>query len=95
MHGLLAGYRRATARARSLAYGRRRAAQRVQAGHLVPHPGCRHRVPDGTVVLTDQAAALARVDELVDSELWRADRHAAALAVLRAWCTGWTGRRAS
>ncbi|HEY2223752.1 hypothetical protein [Actinomycetospora sp.] len=34
-------------------------------------------------MLTDQAAALARAEELVDVELWRADRRAAALTVLR------------
>ena len=46
------------------------------------------------MVLRDQALALARVDELVDAELWRADRRAVALAVLRglvcgmSWDTG-------
>lgn len=45
-------------------------------------------------MLRDQAVALARIDELVDRELWRADRRAVALEVLRglvcgmAWDTG-------
>lgn len=43
----------------------------------MPHPGWRHRVPEGVVVLRDQAAALARLEELVDREIWRADKRAA------------------
>lgn len=81
-------HRRATARARSLAYGRRRAARRVQTGRFTPHPGWRHRVPDGVVVLRDQATALARVDDLIDAELWRSDRRDTALAVLRGLVCG-------
>lgn len=82
------------ARARSLAYGRRRAARRVDAGRFAVHPGWRHRLPEGVVVLRDQALALARLEELVDAELWREDRRAVALSVLRglvcgmAWDTG-------
>lgn len=45
-------------------------------------------MPDGRVVLVDQTAALARVGELVDLELWRADRRAAALEVVRALVCG-------
>lgn len=71
-----------------MAYGRRRAARRVQAGRFAPHPGWRHRVPEGVVVLRDQAAALARLEELVDGELWRADRRGLALAVLRGLVCG-------
>ena len=77
-----------------MAYGRRRAARRVEAGRFAPHPGWRHRVPEGVVVLRDQAAALARLEDLVDRELWRVDRRDVALAVLRglvcgmAWDTG-------
>ena len=77
-----------------MAYGRRRAARRVKAGRFAPHPGWRHRVPEGAVVLRDQAVALTRVAELVDVELWRVDRRAVALEVLRglvcgmAWDTG-------
>ena len=46
------------------------------------------------MVLRDQAAALARAEELVDAELWRADRRAVALDVLgglvhgMSWDTG-------
>ena len=77
-----------------MAYGRRRAARRVKAGRFAPHPGWRHRVPEGVVVLRDQAVAITRLEELVDQELWRTDRRTVALAVLRglvhgmAWDTG-------
>lgn len=50
-------------------------------------------MPAGRVVLCDQAAALARVTELVDAEaLWRADRRRVTLAVLRGLVCGmnWT-----
>ena len=46
------------------------------------------------MVLRDQALALARAEDLVDAELWRADRRAVALSVLRglvcgmSWDTG-------
>ena len=40
-------------------------------------------LPEGLGVVTDQARALARVEELVDAELWRADHRATALGVLR------------
>lgn len=73
---------------RSLAYGRRRAGRRVAAGRFAVHPGWRHRVPAGRVVLTDQPTALARTRELVDDELWRADRRRAWLAVLGALVAG-------
>ena len=71
-----------------MAYGRRRAARRVKAGRFAPHPGWRHRVPDSAVVLRDQAVALARVEEFVDAELWRVDRRAVALMVLRGLVSG-------
>ncbi|WP_143510837.1 hypothetical protein [Pseudonocardia sp. Ae717_Ps2] len=80
--------------ARRLAYGRGRAARRVAAGQFAVHPGWRHRVPRGRVVLTDQRAALTRAAELVDEELWRADRRRSWLALCAAltagmdWSTG-------
>lgn len=72
----------------ALAYGRRRAARRVAAGRFAVHPGWRNRVPTGRVVLTDQPTALARAGELVDDELWRADRRQAWLALCRALVAG-------
>lgn len=74
--------------ARELAYGRRRAARRVTAGQFAVHPGWRHRVPRGRVVLTDQPTALARAAELVNDELWRADRRRSWLALCRALAAG-------
>lgn len=70
--------------ARRTAYGRGRAARRVKAGRFAVHPGWRHRVPRGRVVLTDQPTALARAAELVDDELWRTDRRRAWLALCAA-----------
>ncbi|MGH3711062.1 MAG: hypothetical protein ACRDRQ_23825 [Pseudonocardiaceae bacterium] len=65
---------RAVGRARGRAYGRERARRRLASGRWDPHPGWRNRVDDDLVVLTDQVAALARVEQLVDTELWRADK---------------------
>jgi len=76
-------HRRALARTRGREYGRRRAARRVRSGSYAPHPGWRNRVPAGRVVLRDQAAALNRVDELVDAEDWRVDKRTAWTAMLR------------
>ena len=73
---------------RAQAYGRRRAARRVRTGRFAVHPGWRHRVPAGQVVVTDQPTALSRAAELVDDELWRADRRRAWLAICRALVAG-------
>jgi len=92
--GRALAHRRAGARSRSLAYGRRRAARRVEVGGFAPHPGWRHRVPAGRVVVVDQALAAARVVELVDAQDWRADKRTAWSAMLGAlvhamdWRTG-------
>ncbi|MGH3833305.1 MAG: hypothetical protein ACRDRS_23205 [Pseudonocardiaceae bacterium] len=65
---------RAVGRARGRAYGRERARRRLASGRWDPHPGWRNRIDDDLAVLTDQVAALARVEQLVDTELWRADK---------------------
>lgn len=78
--------------ARQMAYGRRRAARRVTAGQFAVHPGWRHRIPRGRVVLTDQPTALARAAELVDDELWRADRRRTWLALCRILAAGMNWR---
>lgn len=65
-----------------MAYGRRRATARVEAGYA-PHPGWRHLVAPQHRVLVDQAEALGVVDALVDDQDWRADKRAAWSAILR------------
>ncbi len=67
---------------RRTTYGRRRAARRVQAGGFAVHPGWRGRVPAGRVVVTDQHEARAWLDQMLDEELWRADRLRASRAIL-------------
>jgi hypothetical protein len=80
--------------ARALVYGRRRAAARLDAGTYEPHPGWRHFIETGWRVLTDQAEALRRVQDLVDAQDWRADKRTSWLAILRRivysmdWSTG-------
>ncbi len=66
---------RAVGRARGRAYGRERARRRLTSGRWDPHPGWRNRIDDDLVVLTDQLTALARVEQLIDTELWRTDKH--------------------
>lgn len=84
--------RRSTERA--LAYGRRRAAARLDAGTYEPHPGWRHFIDTGWRVLTDQAEALRIVVDLVNAQDWRADKRTSWLAILRRlvysmdWSTG-------
>jgi hypothetical protein len=84
---------RAVGRARERARGRDRARRRLQRGRFKPHPGWRGRIDPGAVVLTDQAAALARIEQLVDAEHWRADRRASWTAMLRrlAYAMDWNG----
>ncbi|MEO7195626.1 MAG: hypothetical protein ABIZ05_12545 [Pseudonocardiaceae bacterium] len=65
---------RAVGRARGRAYGRERARRRLASGRWDPHPGWRNRVDDDLTVLTDQVTTLARVEQLVDTALWRADK---------------------
>jgi hypothetical protein len=85
---------RAVGKARARAYGRERARRRVATGQWDPHPGWRNRVDDDLVVLTDQVAALRRIEELVDAELWRADKRTRWIRMLRRlmcsmdWTTG-------
>lgn len=85
---------RAAGRARGRAYGRERARRRLASGQWEPHPGWRNRVDGDFVVLIDQLAAWRRVEQLVDAELWRADKRARWVAMLRrlvcsmSWTTG-------
>jgi len=66
----------------------------VAAGQWDPHPGWRNRVDDDLMVLTDQVAALRRIEQLVDAELWRADKRTRWIRMLRRlmcsmnWTTG-------
>ncbi|NMH96490.1 hypothetical protein [Pseudonocardia acidicola] len=80
--------------ARALAYGRRRACARVDAGRWAPHPGWRHFIETGWRVMADQAEAWRRVVQLVDAEDWRTDKRRSWLQILRRlvnsmdWTTG-------
>ncbi|MGH3808418.1 MAG: hypothetical protein ACRDRU_17705, partial [Pseudonocardiaceae bacterium] len=65
---------RAVGRASARAYGRERARRRLSSGRWDPHPGWRNRVEPDLVILTDQVTALARVEQLTGTELWRADK---------------------
>lgn len=84
----------ARARARGMAYGRRRAAARVAGGRYTPHPGWRHLIAHTHRVLIDQAEALAVVAQLVEDTDWRIDKRVAWSAILRQlvysmdWTTG-------
>lgn len=84
----------AHARARGMAYGRRRAAARVAGGRYTPHPGWRHLIAHTHRVLVDQAEALTVVERLVDDQDWRTDKRTAWTAILRQlvcsmdWTTG-------
>lgn len=84
----------ARARARGMAYGRRRAAARIAAGRYTPHPGWRHLVAHTHRVLVDQAEALTVVEQLVEDTDWRTDKRTAWSAILRQlvcsmdWTTG-------
>jgi hypothetical protein len=71
----------------------------VASGRWDPHPGWRNRVDADLVdrdlvILIDQAVAMRRVEQLVDGELWRADKRASWTAMLRrlvcsmSWTTG-------
>jgi hypothetical protein len=85
---------RAVGRARARAYGRERARRRVNSGRWDPHPGWRNRVDSDLVILTDQAAALRRIEQLADDELWRTDKRVRWMQMLRRlvyamdWTTG-------
>jgi hypothetical protein len=85
---------RAVGRARARAYGRERARRRVNSGRWDPHPGWRNRVDSDLVILTDQAAALRRIEQLAGEELWRTDKRARWTRMLRRlvygmdWTTG-------
>lgn len=85
---------RAVGRARNRAYGRERARRRVASGRWDPHPGWRNRVDGDLIVLIDQAAAMRRIEQLVDAELWRADKRESWTRMLRQlvyamdWTTG-------
>lgn len=78
--------------ARAKAYGRRRAARRVEAGHYLPHPGWRNFIDTGWRVLVDQAEAMRVVEALVDDEEWRADKRSSWLQILRqlVYCMDWS-----
>lgn len=69
--------------ARARAYGRRRAAARLNTGNYTPHPGWRHLIAPGWRVLDDQAEALAVIEALIDEQDWRADKRTAWTAILR------------
>jgi hypothetical protein len=77
-----------------LAYGRRRAAARLNAGTYQPHPGWRHFIDTGWRVLTNQAETLDIVENLVDAQDWRSDKRTSWLRILRClvysmdWSTG-------
>lgn len=77
-----------------MAYGRCRAAARLNAGTYQPHPAWRHFIEPGWRVLTDQAEALRVVEDLVDAQDWRVDKRTSWLAILRQlvysmdWSTG-------
>lgn len=73
--------RSARRRARSLRYGRRRAAARIDSGRYEPHPGIENFLPPGR--LRDQSVALRVVEALVAAQNWRSDRREAWLAILR------------
>lgn len=66
----------------------------MASGRWDPHPGWRNRVDRDLVVLTDQVVALRRVEQLVDAELWRADKRIRWTRMLRRlvcamdWTTG-------
>jgi hypothetical protein len=66
----------------------------VNSGRWDPHPGWRNRVDSDLVILTDQAAALRRIEQLADDELWRTDKRARWMQMLRRlvyamdWTTG-------
>ena len=64
----------------------------MSAGRYDPHPGWRHRVPAGRIVLVDQLTAATRVAELVDREDWRTDKRTTWTAVLTGLVDGmdWT-----
>ena len=85
---------RAVARGRARAYGRKRAQHRVASGRWDPHPGWRNRIDGDFAVLTDQTAALRRIEQLVDAELWREDKRTRWTRILRRlahsmdWTTG-------
>lgn len=80
--------------ARARAYGRQRAAARVDSGHFAPHPGWRNFIEPGWRVLVDQREAWSQVQLLVDAEEWRADKRASWSQILRQmvqsmdWTTG-------
>jgi hypothetical protein len=80
--------------AQARAYGRRRAAARVDSGHFAPHPGWRNFIEPGWRVLVDQSEAWSQVQLLVDAEEWRADKRASWSQILRQmvqamdWTTG-------
>ena len=46
------------------------------------HPGWRGRIPAGQVVVADQSEARAWLDQVLDEELWRADRLRAGRTIL-------------
>jgi hypothetical protein len=79
-------------RARGRAYGRERARRRVDSGRWDPHPGWRNRVDTNLVILTNQAAALHRIEHLTGDELWRTDKRDAWTRMLRrlAYSMNWT-----
>lgn len=83
---------RAVGRARGRAYGRERARRRVDSGRWDPHPGWRNRVDTDLVILSDQAAALHRIEHLTGDELWRADKRTRWTRMLRrlAYAMDWT-----
>ena len=66
----------------------------MASGSWDPHPGWRNRVDRDLEVLTDQVMALRRVEQLVDAELWRADKRLRWSRMLRRlvcsmdWTTG-------
>lgn len=73
----------ARARAKALAYGRRRAAARLTTGTYTPRPGWQHLINPEYRVLTNQAEALTVLTELLDDQDWRTDKHTAWAAILR------------
>ena len=64
----------------------------MDSGRWDPHPGWRNRVDTDLVILTDQAAALHRIEYLTGDELWRADKRMRWTRMLRrlAYSMDWT-----
>ena len=82
---------RALRRSAGMVYGRRRARDRVRSGRFEVHPGWRGRLPDGVEIVAEQAAALQRITELIDAELWcpRQRREWTVMLSAMVWAMDW------